>query len=141
LAHVRRGDFHDDDLLASTEPILPALMKPMLDGSFVDKDATIIRWVPIALVALFVVRGILMFVSGYTMTYVGQRLVMDSACRDVRQTADLSPPVFRRSGKRPAGGDSGVQRHPGHRIGNQRRHLAGARFPVHRRPDGLAACG
>ena len=64
-------------LLAATEPILPALMKPMLDGSFVDKDATIIRWVPIALVVLFVVRGILMFVSGYTMTYVGQRLVMD----------------------------------------------------------------
>lgn len=64
-------------LLAATEPVLPALMKPMLDGSFVDKDATIIRWVPIALVALFVVRGILMFISGYTMTYVGQRLVMD----------------------------------------------------------------
>jgi len=64
-------------LLAATEPILPALMKPMLDGSFVEKDATIITWVPIALVMLFVVRGILMFVSGYAMTYVGQRLVMD----------------------------------------------------------------
>jgi subfamily B ATP-binding cassette protein MsbA len=64
-------------LLAATEPVLPALMKPMLDGSFVDKDAAIIRWVPIALVALFVVRGILMFASGYAMTYVGQRLVMD----------------------------------------------------------------
>lgn len=64
-------------MLAATEPILPALMKPMLDGSFVEKDAAIIQWVPFALVALFVVRGILMFVSGYAMTYVGQRLVMD----------------------------------------------------------------
>lgn len=64
-------------MLATTEPILPALMKPMLDGSFVEKDAAIIQWVPFALVALFVVRGILMFVSGYAMTYVGQRLVMD----------------------------------------------------------------
>ncbi len=63
--------------LAATEPVLPALMKPMLDGSFVEKDAEIIRWVPIALVVLFVVRGILMFVSGYTVTYVGQRVVMD----------------------------------------------------------------
>ena len=64
-------------VLAATEPILPALMKPMLDGSFVQKDSTIIRWVPIALVALFVVRGIFLFASGYTVTYVGQRVVMD----------------------------------------------------------------
>lgn len=64
-------------ILAATEPILPALMKPMLDGSFVEKDAAIITWVPIALVVLFVVRGIFMFASGYAMTYVGQRLVMD----------------------------------------------------------------
>jgi len=63
--------------LAATEPVLPALMKPMLDGSFVEKDAEIIRWVPIALVVLFVVRGVLMFVSGYAVTYVGQRVVMD----------------------------------------------------------------
>ena len=63
--------------LAATEPVLPALMKPMLDGSFVQKDAMIIRWVPIALVALFVVRGVFMFASGYTVTYVGQRVVMD----------------------------------------------------------------
>lgn len=64
-------------LLAATEPALPALMKPMLDGSFVEKDADIIRWVPIALVALFVVRGLLSFASSYAMTYVGQRLVTD----------------------------------------------------------------
>ncbi len=64
-------------LLAATEPVLPALMKPMLDGSFVAKDADIIRWVPLVLVGLFLVRGVLTFVSGYAMSYVGQRLVMD----------------------------------------------------------------
>jgi subfamily B ATP-binding cassette protein MsbA len=64
-------------VLAATEPILPALMKPMLDGSFVHKDTAVIRWVPIALVALFIVRGIFMFASVYAMTYVGQRLVQD----------------------------------------------------------------
>ena len=64
-------------LLAATEPALPALMKPMLDGSFVEKDANVIRWVPMALVALFVLRGLLTFASSYAMTYVGQRLVTD----------------------------------------------------------------
>ena len=64
-------------LVAASEPVLPALMKPMLDGSFVDKNADIIRWVPIALVALFVVRGIATFVSSYAVAHVGSHLVMD----------------------------------------------------------------
>jgi subfamily B ATP-binding cassette protein MsbA len=64
-------------LVAATEPVLPALMKPMLDGSFVDKDQTIIRWVPLALIALFVVKGLATFVSSYAMAHVGSHLVMD----------------------------------------------------------------
>lgn len=64
-------------LLAATEPALPALMKPMLDGSFVEKDPFIITWIPIALIALFVVRGIATFASSYAMAYVGSRLVMN----------------------------------------------------------------
>jgi subfamily B ATP-binding cassette protein MsbA len=64
-------------LTAASEPVLPALMKPMLDGSFVAKDAVVIRWIPLALVALFVVRGIASFVSIYSMAYVGNHVVMD----------------------------------------------------------------
>ncbi|MFA5081888.1 MAG: lipid A export permease/ATP-binding protein MsbA [Hydrogenophilaceae bacterium] len=64
-------------VVAASEPVLPALMKPMLDGSFVDKNATIIRWVPLALIALFVVKGIATFVSSYAMAHVGSHLVMD----------------------------------------------------------------
>lgn len=61
-------------LLAATEPVLPAMMKPMLDGSFVDNDPDIIRWMPLALIALFVVRGLATFASSYSMTYVDSRL-------------------------------------------------------------------
>ena len=64
-------------ILAATEPVLPALMKPMLDGSFVQKDPQAIHWIPLALVALFVVRGIFMFLSGYAVSYVGERVVLD----------------------------------------------------------------
>ena len=64
-------------ILAATEPVLPALMKPLLDGSFVEKDPMVIRWVPIALVVLFVVRGVFMFLSGYAVSYVGERVVLD----------------------------------------------------------------
>jgi subfamily B ATP-binding cassette protein MsbA len=64
-------------LLAATAPILPAMMQPMLDGSFVNKDPVVIRWIPLALIALFLVRGLASFASSYAMAYVGSRLVMD----------------------------------------------------------------
>jgi subfamily B ATP-binding cassette protein MsbA len=64
-------------LTAATEPMLPALFKPLLDQGFVAKDPAFIRWVPVLLLALFVVRGVTSFVSTYCMAWVGSRLVMD----------------------------------------------------------------
>lgn len=62
---------------AATEPLLPALFKPLLDQGFVAKDPDFIRWVPMLLLALFLVRGVTSFVSTYCMAWVGSRLVMD----------------------------------------------------------------
>jgi subfamily B ATP-binding cassette protein MsbA len=64
-------------LTAATEPMLPALFKPLLDQGFVAKDPDFIRWIPILLLALFLVRGVTSFVSAYCMAWVGSRLVMD----------------------------------------------------------------
>jgi subfamily B ATP-binding cassette protein MsbA len=64
-------------LVAATEPLLPALMKPLLDGSFVDKDPTTIRYVPFALVGLFLVRGVFGFASDYALSWVSNRVVFD----------------------------------------------------------------
>ena len=64
-------------LTAATEPMLPALFKPLLDQGFVAKDQAFIRWIPILLLALFLVRGVTSFISTYCMAWVGSRLVMD----------------------------------------------------------------
>jgi subfamily B ATP-binding cassette protein MsbA len=64
-------------LTAATEPMLPALFKPLLDQGFVAKNQDFIRWVPVLLLVLFVVRGLTSFVSTYCMAWVGSRLVMD----------------------------------------------------------------
>ncbi|MBW8328683.1 MAG: lipid A export permease/ATP-binding protein MsbA, partial [Thiobacillus sp.] len=64
-------------LTAATEPLLPALFKPLLDEGFVAKDQDFIRWVPVLLLALFLVRGVTSFISTYCMAWVGSRLVMD----------------------------------------------------------------
>src|SRR5271169_4418449 len=43
---------------AATEPLLPALLKPMLDGTFVHKDDTIIHFAPLLILVIFFVRGV-----------------------------------------------------------------------------------
>ena len=64
-------------LLAATEPAVPALLKPMLDGSFVDKDPDMIRLIPLALIGLALVRGVAMFGSDLGLKWVATRVVMD----------------------------------------------------------------
>ena len=64
-------------VIAATEPALPALVKPMLDKSFVDKDLSFMRWVPVLIVGLFVIRGIASFVSDYCVQWTAQKVVTD----------------------------------------------------------------
>ena len=64
-------------ITASTEPLLPALLKPMLDGTFVNRDEAMIRLVPLFILLIFLVRGIASFVSAYAIGWVGDKVVMD----------------------------------------------------------------
>lgn len=51
------------------------LMRPLIDGTFVERDPQVLAWMPIAVVVLFLVRGLGVFMSGYGMAYVGRRVV------------------------------------------------------------------
>jgi subfamily B ATP-binding cassette protein MsbA len=65
-------------LAAATEPLFPALIKPLLDGGFAQGEPT---WPPlafaVAIVGVFVIRGILTFSSSYCMTWVANKVVLD----------------------------------------------------------------
>ncbi len=56
---------------------MPALMKPLLDETFVAKNADTLVRLPLLLILLFLVRGIASFISGYGMKWVATRVVMD----------------------------------------------------------------
>ncbi len=64
-------------IFALTEPALPALIKPMLDGSFVNKDPQWIILTPLLLIGLAIVRGAAGFASKVAMNWVSSRVVMD----------------------------------------------------------------
>jgi subfamily B ATP-binding cassette protein MsbA len=62
-------------VFAATDTGLAALMKPMLDGSFIERDPQAVRLVPVALVLLFVLRGLTGFASRYAMSWIGRMIV------------------------------------------------------------------
>jgi subfamily B ATP-binding cassette protein MsbA len=64
-------------IVGFTEVALPALMKPLLDGTFVHKDEALMRWMPAVIIALVAVRGSAEYMASYCVNWVGNRLVMD----------------------------------------------------------------
>ncbi len=64
-------------LLAATEPLFPALMKPLLDKGFSGKPRDDLWLAPLAIVGIFMLRGVLSFTGGYLMAWVTNRVVMD----------------------------------------------------------------
>jgi subfamily B ATP-binding cassette protein MsbA len=64
-------------VVALTEPLVPALMKPLLDGTFVEKDEAMMSMVPVIIIVIFLVRGVATFISSYAINWVGNKLVLD----------------------------------------------------------------
>jgi len=64
-------------IVAATDPALASLLKPMLDGAFVEKDPEMIRLVPILLVVLFLIKGLAAFAGGASLHWVANKIIMD----------------------------------------------------------------
>ena len=64
-------------VLAATEPAIPALLKPAMDGSFVDKDLDAVGTMAALLELVFLVRGASSFLTALAMAQVAGRVVMD----------------------------------------------------------------
>ncbi|HEX6002613.1 MAG TPA: lipid A export permease/ATP-binding protein MsbA [Burkholderiales bacterium] len=81
-------------VVAATEPVLPAIMKPLLDGIFVDKNPTIMRWMPLAIVGLFVVRGLAEYTATFCINWVGNKVVMDLRAAMFGRLLELPVPYY-----------------------------------------------
>jgi subfamily B ATP-binding cassette protein MsbA len=54
---------------ACTEPLIPALFKPLLDEGFSEKSLPL-WWVPLAVIGIFLIRGLAFFVSQYALARI-----------------------------------------------------------------------
>lgn len=76
-------------LTAAAEPLFPALMKPLLDRKYDTTETSSLWLYPAAIVAIFLLRGILVFVTNFCMAWVSNRIVMDMRVAMFRQLVRL----------------------------------------------------
>ncbi len=78
--------FFGMSLMALTLSALPALIMHLLDNSIVNKNREIMQQILLAIFVLFVIRGVMYFISNHAIYTVGSNLV-----------ADLSLALFKKS--------------------------------------------
>ena len=64
-------------IYAGTQVSFAEILKPMMDGGFVEKDPESIFWVPIILVLIFAARIISTFLSEYGMATIARSVIRD----------------------------------------------------------------
>lgn len=62
-------------VFSATEIGLAAIMEPLVDGSFVERDPHIIRLIPIALIAMFLIRGVANFITSYGLGWIARNVI------------------------------------------------------------------
>ncbi len=80
-------------LVALSQPAFALLMEVMLDGGFVEKDPQVIKWIPVAIIGVFIVRALSGFASDYGMAWIG-RSVIQSLRSIMFQRLLLLPNVY-----------------------------------------------
>ncbi|GMR07654.1 MAG: lipid A export permease/ATP-binding protein MsbA [Gammaproteobacteria bacterium] len=64
-------------VVSATEAAFALLMEPIIDGGFVERDQSIIRIIPFAVIGLFLIKGISSFIASYGVNWVGRSVVRD----------------------------------------------------------------
>lgn len=64
-------------LVAALEPLLPALLKPLVDDSLIARDATAQWRIPLLLIAVFVAKGIADYLASVSSQWVAHRAIAD----------------------------------------------------------------
>jgi ATP-binding cassette, subfamily B, bacterial MsbA len=80
---------------AATEPMIPALMKPLLDTGF--KAGALPLWlIPVAVIGLFAVRGLAGFIAQYGLAWAANRGVLNLRAALFDRLMTAQPALFTR---------------------------------------------
>jgi subfamily B ATP-binding cassette protein MsbA len=62
-------------IFAVSDAAFAYMMKPLMDEGFIDGDAAVIKLIPIAIILIFLVRMVAIFMRSYCMNYIGRKVI------------------------------------------------------------------
>ena len=62
-------------IFALSDAAFAYVMKPLLDEGFIERDPVVIKWLPVAMVLIFLVRMVAIFMRGYCMSFIGRNVI------------------------------------------------------------------
>lgn len=83
--------------VAATEGLLPALLRPLIDRGFSGAHPDYVWKAPLAIVAIFAVRGVLTFSSSYLLAWISNRVLADMRQRMFDAMLRLPNRYFKRT--------------------------------------------
>ncbi|KND59771.1 Lipid A export ATP-binding/permease protein MsbA [Candidatus Burkholderia verschuerenii] len=84
-------------IVAATEAGIPMLLKPLLDHGFGAKGSDHAKWlVPLAVVGLALVRGVAQYASGYFLSYVSNKILLQLRLEMFHRMIHTSAGFFQR---------------------------------------------
>jgi subfamily B ATP-binding cassette protein MsbA len=88
------GAFVAAAVAASTEPMLPALLKRLLDDGFGPTRSFPLWIVPTFIIGLYIVRGLASFVAQYALSWAANMGVLKLRAAMFNRLLDAAPPLF-----------------------------------------------
>ena len=64
-------------VVGATTSALAFLVKPALDEIFLKKNATMLKWIPLGVILIYIVKGGCCYLQTILMNFIGQRVVTD----------------------------------------------------------------
>lgn len=83
-------------LIAATTSAIPFLLKPVLDDVFINKDKAMLALLPLAVIALYLLRGLGMYGQEFMMNNVGENIIRQLRDRLYDKIQDLPLAFFQR---------------------------------------------
>ncbi len=63
--------------VAAASTAFAALMRPLMDASFVERDVEAIKWIPLMIIGIFLIRVIAAFAASYGMSVIGRNVIRE----------------------------------------------------------------
>lgn len=84
-------------IFALSDAAFAYLMKPMLDDGFIKRDEFIIKLIPVAIIAIFVVRVVAVYLRNYCMAYIGRQVINNLRCQIFEKLLTLTAHEYDKS--------------------------------------------